>query len=65
MVETFVSGGCMGTMVGAGRAGVDVGVGAGLELVGGLCYLGDVFGVGLMMRLWGPEFEFDGMNLGS
>jgi len=35
----------MDPVTGAGRAGVDVGVNAGLELVDGFCSLGDMLGV--------------------
>ena len=45
VVRSFVCGGCLGPVAGAGRAGVGVGAGAKLELVGGFCCLGDMLGV--------------------
>jgi len=45
VVRSSVCGGCLGPVAGAGRAGVGVGAGAKLELVGGFCYLGDMLGV--------------------
>ena len=37
--------GCLGPVAGAGRAGVDVGASAGLELVDGFCCLGGMLSV--------------------
>ena len=45
MAGSFVCGGCLGPVTGAVRAGVDVGAGAGLELVDKFCYLGDMLSV--------------------
>jgi len=45
MMGAFVCGGCVGPVAGAGRAGVDVGGSAGLELVDGFCCLGGMMGV--------------------
>ena len=46
MARSFVCGGCLGPVAGAGRTGVDVGASAGLELVDGFCCLGGMLGVG-------------------
>ena len=40
VVGSFGCGGCLGPVMSAGRAGVDIGAGAGLELEDGFCYLG-------------------------
>ena len=45
VMRSFVCGGCSGPVVSAGRAGVDAGAGAGLEVVDGFCYLGGVLSV--------------------
>jgi len=45
VVKSFVCGGCVNPVTGTGRTGVDIGGDAGLELVDGFCYLGDVLGV--------------------
>ena len=42
---SFVCRGCLGPVAGAGRAGVDVGASAGLELVDGFCCLGGMLSV--------------------
>ena len=42
---SFVCRGCLGPVAGAGRAGVDVGASAKLELVDGFCCLGGMLGV--------------------
>jgi len=61
-----ICGGCMDPVAGVGRASVDVGVSAVLELVDKLCYLGDMLGVGgMLVWLWRPRFELDGVSSGS
>jgi len=60
VMKTFVCRGCVNPVTGTGRTSVDIGVNANLELVDEFCYLGD-----MLMRLWRPEFEMDGINAGS
>jgi len=45
VMRSFVCGGCMGPLAGAGRAGVDFGISAGLELVDWFSCLGGMLGV--------------------
>ena len=40
VLRSFIYGGCLGLVTGAGRAGADVGINASLELVDGFCCLG-------------------------
>ena len=45
---------------------VDTGVKANLELVHKFRYLGDILSeTEMLMQLWRPEFELDGINSGS
>jgi len=46
VARSFICGGCLGSVTGASRAGVDVGASAELELVDGFCCLGGMLGVG-------------------
>ena len=45
VMKSFICRGCVNPVAGAGRASVDIGGGAGLELVDKFCYLGDMLGV--------------------
>jgi len=45
VAKSFICGGCLGPVAGAGRTGVDVGASAKLELVDEFCCLGDMLSV--------------------
>jgi len=66
VMKAFVGRGCMGLVTSAGRAGVNVDVSAGVELVDGFCCLGDMLGAD---RDAGPAvdagFGLDGVSLGG
>jgi len=63
VMKSFICRGCLNP----GHTSVDIGVSANLELVDKFCYLGDTLSVdgdAMLMQLWTPEFEFDGINSG-
>ena len=66
VMKSFICRGCVNPVTGTGRTSVDVGGDANLELVDKFCYLGDMLSVEeMLMQLWRPEFELDGINSGS
>jgi len=62
IMMTFLCSGCGNPVTGIGRSSVHIGDNANLQLVYEFCYLGDME---MLMQLWRPEFEFDGINSGS
>ena len=66
VAKSFICRGCLNPVTSAGRASVDIGASAKLELVDKFCYLGDMLSVMEMrMQLWRPELEFVGIRSGS
>jgi len=67
VMKTFICSGCMNPVTCTGRTSVDIGVNANLVLVDKFCYLGDMLKCRweMLMQLWRPEFELDGINSGS
>jgi len=65
--RSFICRGCSNPVNSIGHTSVDIGASANLEVVvDKFCCLGDMLSVdGVLMQLWRPESELDGINSGS
>ena len=69
LMRSFICRGCSNPVISTGHTSVDFGASANLEVVDKFCYLGDMLSVDgeleMLMQLWRPESELDGINSGS
>jgi len=63
-MKSFICRGLLNPVTSTSRTSVDIGVSANLEVVDKSCYLGDMW-MEMLMQLWKPESELDGINSGS
>jgi len=69
VMRSFICRGCSNPVTSTSHTSVDIGASANLESVDKFCYVGDMVSVDgdleMLMQLWRPESELDGINSGS
>jgi len=65
VMNSFICRGCLNPVTSTGHTSVDIGASANLELVEKFCYLAGDMWMEMLMQMWRPESELDGMNSGS
>jgi len=69
VMRSFICRGCLNPVISTGHISVDIGASTNLEVVDKFCYVGDMLSVDgeleMLMQLWRPESELDGINSGS